>query len=232
MGFLQNTTNNIIIDAVLTDYGRKALSQNDGSFSIVKFKLGDDEVDYTLLTQYGDQVGREKIIKNTPIFEATTSAMYGIRSHLVSSAVVSQNIGYLENKTTTGKISLDLVNTKEKSLVIAQSTSSGNKIPTDLTNQIYVVKLDNKFLGVQGRTPRYISNNQQAFYFINRDEIIDANTNGSQLTLPLVVRSSITSATFNTYGTTASSNKIRTYATVSGKESGQSLTIEVEISKS
>jgi hypothetical protein len=231
MGFLQNTTNNIIIDCVLTDYGRRALSRNDGSFSIIKFGLGDEEVDYTLLTQYGTQVGKEKIIKNTPIFEATTSAMYGIRSHLLSSAAITTNIGFLKNVTTDGPVSLDLISNKSKVVTIEQQTSSGNVIPSDLTNQVYIVKLDNKFLGVRGRTPRSVSSNQQAHYFINRDDIL-SNTNGSTLSLDLEVKSNITSATFNTYGTTSTSNLIRTFATITGKESGQSLTIEVKISKS
>jgi len=231
MGFLQNTTNNIIIDAVLTDFGRQALSKNDGSFSIIKFGLGDEEVDYTILTQYGAQVGKEKIIKNTPIFEATTSATYGVKSHLISSAAVTTNIGFLKNVTTDGPISLDLVSTKSKLLTIEQQTSSGNVIPSDLTNQIYIVKLDNKFLGVRGRTPRFISNKQQAHYFINRDDIL-SSTNGSTLSLDLEVKSNITSATFTTYGTTETSSLIRTFATITGKESGQSVTIEVKISKS
>ena len=64
MGFLDISTNNIIVDAVLTEAGRRALSLNNGSFSIVKFALADDEVDYTLITKYGPQVGREKIEKN------------------------------------------------------------------------------------------------------------------------------------------------------------------------
>ena len=51
MGFLDHSTNNIIVDAVLTDLGRLRLSQNDGSFSIVKFALGDDEVDYGKLAR-------------------------------------------------------------------------------------------------------------------------------------------------------------------------------------
>ena len=53
MGFLDNSTNNIIVDAVLTDYGRELLSRNDGSFSIVKFAFGDDEVDYTTIQKFG-----------------------------------------------------------------------------------------------------------------------------------------------------------------------------------
>ena len=53
MGFLEHDTNNIILDAVLTDLGRQFLARNDGSFSIVKFALSDDEVDYTLIKKYG-----------------------------------------------------------------------------------------------------------------------------------------------------------------------------------
>ena len=61
MGFLQQDTNNIILDAVLTDEGRKRLAANDGSFRVVMFSLGDDEVDYNIalrewkpLAQQGD----------------------------------------------------------------------------------------------------------------------------------------------------------------------------------
>ena len=45
MGFLDHSTNNIIVDAVLTDIGRQSLARNDGSFSIYQFALSDDEVD-------------------------------------------------------------------------------------------------------------------------------------------------------------------------------------------
>lgn len=230
MGFLNNTTNNIVIDAVLTDYGRRALSRNDGSFSIVKFALGDDEVDYTILTQYGNAVGREKIIKNTPILEASTSATYGIRSKLLSSAAQTANIGYLKSLQKTS-YSLDLVNTKTDNVQISQETSTGLTVPTDLTNQVYVVKLDNRFLSVRGRTPRMVTSDQQAHYYINRDAALNLY-NGSKVTFDLDIKSSITSATFSTYGTTATSDLIRTYVTISGKESGQSITVEVEISKS
>ena len=53
MGYLDHSTNNIIVDAVLTDIGREFLARNDGSFSIVKFALGDDEVDYTMIQKFG-----------------------------------------------------------------------------------------------------------------------------------------------------------------------------------
>ena len=73
MGFLDGSTNNIILDAVLTDTGRQFLARNDGSFSIHKFALGDDEVNYNIIQKFGRTVGKEKIEQNTPIFEALTN---------------------------------------------------------------------------------------------------------------------------------------------------------------
>ena len=84
MGFLNHATNNIIIDAVLTDKGRELLSKNDGSFKISKFKLADDEVDYSIVEQYGIALGKEKIEKNTPIFEAITNENLAIKYPLIT----------------------------------------------------------------------------------------------------------------------------------------------------
>ncbi len=47
MGFLDNS-GDIILDAVLTDTGRRRLAKGDGSFNIKFFALGDDEIDYGL----------------------------------------------------------------------------------------------------------------------------------------------------------------------------------------
>ena len=43
MAFLDNS-GDIILDAVLTEVGRKRMSQ--GNFRITKFALGDDEINY------------------------------------------------------------------------------------------------------------------------------------------------------------------------------------------
>ena len=229
MGFLDNSTNNIIVDAVLTEAGRRALSLNNGSFSIVKFALADDEVDYTLITQYGEQVGKEKIEKNTPIFEASTHSMNGLKSLLISSSVLASNIGFIKRSESTA-IVLDVVSQKSKTVTIEQETGDNSIIPADLTNQSYVIKLDNRFLSIQNRSPRNVSAKQQAQYFINRGDVINSS-NGSTVSFTLNVKNNITSATFDTYGTTASSGIIRTFVTVEGRESGQSLTFEVQIKK-
>ena len=84
MGFLDHSTNNIIIDAVLTDRGRELLAANDGSFRIVRYAFGDDEVDYTIIKKFGRTIGKEKIEKNTPVFEAQTVATLGLRFPIVS----------------------------------------------------------------------------------------------------------------------------------------------------
>ena len=47
MAFLDNS-GDIILDAVLTDHGRKLLAKGDGSFQITKFALGDEEINYGL----------------------------------------------------------------------------------------------------------------------------------------------------------------------------------------
>lgn len=73
MGFLDHSTNNIIVDAVLTDKGRERLAsgQELGQF-IVYYSFADEEIDYSLITKYGNLIGKQKIEKNTPIFEAST----------------------------------------------------------------------------------------------------------------------------------------------------------------
>ena len=62
MGFIDHSTNNIIVDAVLTDKGRQLLARNDGSFQITRFSFGDDEVDYQTIRQFGQTVGKEKTL--------------------------------------------------------------------------------------------------------------------------------------------------------------------------
>ena len=84
MAFLDHSTNNIIIDAVLTDTGRKMLADNQGRFKIAFFSLADDEVDYTIIEKFGRAVGKEKISKNTPIFEAQTKGSLALKNRLLT----------------------------------------------------------------------------------------------------------------------------------------------------
>jgi|DEB0MinimDraft_4_1074332.scaffolds.fasta_scaffold03039_2 hypothetical protein len=83
MAFLNNS-GDIILDAVLTDLGRKRLSQGDGSFEISQFALGDDEIDYS---QYNISTGsayQDLDILQTPILEAITDNIASMKSKLVT----------------------------------------------------------------------------------------------------------------------------------------------------
>jgi hypothetical protein len=85
MGFLDNS-GDIILDAVLTDAGRKRLARGDGTFKITKYAFGDDEIDYgkyqpnhTSGSAYNDLE-----ILQTPILEAFTNNRSSLKSKLIS----------------------------------------------------------------------------------------------------------------------------------------------------
>ena len=103
MGYLDHSTNNIIVDAVLTDYGREQLAQlgGNGAGNLVKhYAFADTEVDYSMITKYGTIVGKEKIEKNTPIFEAQTSADNGIHTLLITTENPAGIIAVTETSAT------------------------------------------------------------------------------------------------------------------------------------
>lgn len=81
MAFLDNS-GDIILDAVLTDTGRYRLAKGDGSFRIAKFALADDEIDYGLYDLEAAVPDLE--ILSTPVFEAFTDNITGLKSKLLS----------------------------------------------------------------------------------------------------------------------------------------------------
>jgi len=92
MAFLDNS-GDIIIDAVLTDTGRYRLAKGDGSFSIAKFALGDDEVDYALYDATASSGQQDLEIMQTPILEAFTNNGSSMKSKLVT--IPRSNILYM-----------------------------------------------------------------------------------------------------------------------------------------
>lgn len=94
MSFLDNS-GDIILDAVLTDTGRFRLAKGDGSFKIVKFAFGDDEIDYGLYNK-NDSRGSayyDLDILQTPVLEAFTDNAAGLKSKLIS--IPRNNLLYL-----------------------------------------------------------------------------------------------------------------------------------------
>jgi hypothetical protein len=107
MAFLDNS-GDIILDAVLTDTGRKRLAQGDGSFKISKFALGDDEINYSLYnkTHGSGSAYYDLEILQTPILEAFTNNTSNLNSRLMS--LSRTNVLYMPifklNHVTSAKI--------------------------------------------------------------------------------------------------------------------------------
>tara|TARA_R110000796_G_scaffold58391_8_gene134792 strand:- start:863 stop:1798 length:936 start_codon:yes stop_codon:yes gene_type:complete len=87
MGFLDNS-GDIILDAVLTDLGRKRLAEGNGRFRISKFAFGDDEIDYGLYDKNNTNGSAyfDINILQTPVLEAFTNNMSSMKSRLISYA--------------------------------------------------------------------------------------------------------------------------------------------------
>ena len=94
MAFLDNS-GDIILDAVLTDTGRYRLAKGDGSFKIVKFALGDEEINYGLYnkTHPSGSAYYDLQILQTPILEAFTNNTSTMKTKLIS--IPRTNLKYL-----------------------------------------------------------------------------------------------------------------------------------------
>lgn len=92
MAFLDNS-GDIILDAVLTELGRKRMS--NGNFRISKFGLGDDEINYEKYNKNhaSGSAYYDLEILQTPIFEANTGHNAGINYGL--SSFTNTNLLYM-----------------------------------------------------------------------------------------------------------------------------------------
>lgn len=94
MGFLDNS-GDIILDAVLTDTGRKRLARGDGSFNVAKFALGDEEINYGLYDKNhtSGSAYYDLEILQTPVLEAFTNNTSTMKSKLIT--ISRSNLLYL-----------------------------------------------------------------------------------------------------------------------------------------
>jgi hypothetical protein len=83
MAFLDNS-GDIILDAVLTDTGRMRMAKGDGSFRIVSFAFGDDEIDYSNYTAVTSSGYEDLSILQTPVLEAFTNNASSMKSKLIT----------------------------------------------------------------------------------------------------------------------------------------------------
>ena len=238
MGFLDHSTNNIIVDAVLTDLGRQALA--NGTFQISQFSLGDDEVDYTIIEKFGRTVGKEKIIKNTPIFEAQTVATLAMKHRLLTLA--DPTVIYLPTITVSGDVSGNTVTLKSSTnstatLTLTQNiqgvTSPASKIPIDDT---FYVEVPHRFLRLLDSTSSAIGitesriekSTQTAVYTVSRTS---TTNKGLAILTHNIGTQGLDDTVFNTFGTTSSKDRIDAVFAITGRSTGLRTTINVIINK-
>jgi len=218
----------------LTDYGRQALARNDGSFRITKFSLADDEVNYGIITKYGRTIGREKIEKNTPVFEAFTNQNLGVKYRMIS---IPRPLLYLPRlslitSTTVALSSAGANNIPTSATVTVEQQPQGSdvNIDPDILETNFDVYVPDLFLSIGGQTPIGSPDvNKIALYTL---PAVINNSNRPQLSFLVNVKS-LSQSMFSIYGkTTGNSTVINTSIKVVGKSSGSVLDVPVTITKS
>ena len=230
MGFLDNSTNNIIVDAVLTDLGREKLS--DQTFSIVKFAFGDDEVDYTMIKKFGRTVGKQKIELNTPVFEAQTNQNQALKYRLLT---FTKPLLYrlptlqLQGSETQIQMSANDSNDKTKTLIYRQVLVGESSIDADLTDSNFIVRMNSKFLRMlpDSINPEYVDADGIAQYVVPHTSIEQGR---AELRLQVSTKT-LSQNIFTFYGDLSNKNQITTQISVQGLESGARSDTTIVISK-
>jgi len=118
MAFLDNS-GDIILDAVLTDAGRKKLAEGNGSFRITKYAFGDDEIDYSNYNanHSSGSAYYDLEILQTPTLEAFTNNAASMKSKLIT--LTNNNILYLP---------VIVLNQKDDSCQVNNTIGSGSHV--------------------------------------------------------------------------------------------------------
>jgi|TARA_R110001583_G_scaffold17471_7_gene70569 hypothetical protein len=164
MGFLDNS-GDIILDAVLTETGRKRLAT--GNFSISKYALGDDEIDYKLY-QKNNASGSayyDLEIMQTPVLEAFTQRNANINYGLIT--IPNKNLLYMPSILRNEKI--PSISVSDKHNVIYLAVKDGVTYDALVTG----------FGGVHGGGPDYVLESGNS---VGRSIILESGLDTAEIT--------------------------------------------------
>tara|TARA_R110001606_G_scaffold94632_1_gene209678 strand:- start:1382 stop:2092 length:711 start_codon:yes stop_codon:yes gene_type:complete len=233
MGWLRHDTNDIFIDAVLTDKGRELLAAQDGSFQISKFALSDEDCDYNVIQEFGRVVGKEKIEKNTPVLEALTNTSLSQKSSLISISANNPTMSHLPftelgSTVVNSVLSLSLTAIPSSDVTVTQKIDvSISPVPQDVVNHSYTVEVNNLFLEIDGQNYSNITTDNVATYILSATSTSVSDVNKLSTLVLNLVRKSINTTSYSMY---IKNNLIRTYVTIMGNQDGSETTFEVQIS--
>ena len=198
--------------------------------------MGDDEVDYNIIKQFGRTVGKEKIEKNTPVFEAQTNADLGLKYKLLTvSNPYLTKLPYLTATSVTntvnalrGQTATITVEQLPDSL-FASTTSTG---ASDVRDSVFNIEYDARFLALGGTGASSIgSNNIVVAKRSTGTRRAASQWDGASLVSSLTVVS-FSDSYFAYYSSNSSNDVITTYVEFSGQFSGQRLVVPITIKKS
>ena len=235
MGFLDHSTNNIIVDAVLTDTGREFLAANRGDFKIAFFSLSDDEVDYTIIEKFGRSVGKEKIIKNTPIFEAQTVGTIAQKHRMLS--LPDPSIIRLPTVTIEGTagltgntVSFNTSSSTSRRVVFEQTIEGETRIPDGVSDTSFTVEVPDRFISVSERTAFNIeASTRIASYTVQSG--VPNEKNGARVEFSLQLQPGLDDTVFQTFGNQGNKNTISSVVSIIGEQSGYRKDFSITITR-
>jgi hypothetical protein len=229
MGF-QDNSGEIFIDAVLTDEGRERLARNDGTFSIVRWRPADDEIDYRFWNALTGSDSKDVKILDTPIFEAPTNEGIALKYPLVT--IRNARLQFLPTMTAKPasielKEQTDSVGGGVNVIVSQQVPSSQTILPAEIIDVNYSVELDNDLLFISNITPISITPYGRARYIIPGGK--KTSSGGTQCEFTVRVQT-LTSEIFSVLASGQTSpRQIPASIIVTGQQSGMNISIPVTI---
>lgn|SRR3990167_1922393 len=230
MGFLDNDSNIITVDAVLTALGRDRISQNNGSFEIVRFTFGDDEIDYSLFVAATGTLQQDTDILNTPIFEASTYEKTALKYPLIS--ISNPDLKYmpiLDASVAALTLGERVDSQVGKTLEYKQTIQGGRVVPAEIVDAAFQIQLNNDLLFIEKNTPVSVSPNGISSYIVARTAINVSQ--GAQVSVNLAV-ASLTTTVWDTLGAGTKPNRtISTRVRATGLSSGLSKDVSITINE-
>jgi len=232
MGFLDNS-GEVFIDAVLTDLGREKLSRNDGSFNIVRFRLGDDEIDYRNWNELTGSTNKDDKLLDTPVFEAFTNENVALRSPLIT--IRNARLQFLPSlEATPSSISLkeqtDSVGGGVDVIVSQMIARSQTILPAEIIDVNYKIEVDNDLLFVSNEIPVSITPFGTANYIMSAEPGRQSAAGGTELKFNLRVQTLSTEIFDTIVGTNITKPRTATtFIKVTGQQSGLSTIVSVSI---
>jgi len=232
MGFIDNS-GELFIDAVLTDEGRERLARNDGSFSVVRFRFGDDEIDYRFWNELTGSDSKDRKILDTPIYEAFTNETVALRYPLVT--IRNSRLQFLpvmiaKPTAITLKEQTDSVGGGVDVTVSQEIARAQTILPAEIIDVNYSVEMDNDLVFIAGELPVSVTPFGTGRYVLPAAPGRQTSAGGTECKFSVRVQT-LTVETFDVLvgATVVKPRTITTTIVVTGQQSGMVARIPVSI---